>query len=138
MKSSTQHLLVRYFLVFALFVLNINKSTLQSKTELVLFCSHLFQRDRTRIPNPHELLRIFRFPTSEGREIARAAEKIEQTLNIVRTHIETGMVFNLTGKYLKASRWTIKSFDFFVFRFNVHSMILPFSAMISLCIKNYA
>lgn len=59
--------------------------------------SHLFQRERTHIPNPHELLRIFRFPTSEGREIARAAEKIEQTLNIVRTHIESGMVFNLTA-----------------------------------------
>ncbi|XP_045133366.1 peroxidasin-like isoform X1 [Portunus trituberculatus] len=59
--------------------------------------SQLFQRDRTRSPNPHELLRIFRFPTSEGREIARAAEKIEQTLNIVRTHVESGMVFNLTS-----------------------------------------
>ncbi|KAG0723194.1 Peroxidasin [Chionoecetes opilio] len=59
--------------------------------------SQLFRRDKTRAPNPHELLRIFRFPTSEGREIARAAEKIEQTLNIVRTHIESGMVFNLTS-----------------------------------------
>lgn len=66
-------------------------------------CSQLFQRNRTRVPHPHELLRIFRFPTSEGREIARAAEKIERTLNIVQTHIESDMVFNLTGKYFKIS-----------------------------------
>lgn len=70
-------------------------------------CSHLFERDRNNIPNPHELLRIFRFPTSEGREIARAAEKIEQTLNIVRTHVESGMVFNLTGKYFKAIKYIL-------------------------------
>lgn len=68
-----------------------------------MFYSQLFQRDRTRTPNPHELLRIFRFPTSEGREIARAAEKIEQTLNIVRTHVESGMVFNLSCKYFRDS-----------------------------------
>lgn len=70
----------------------------------VLIYSQLFHRDRTSTPNPHELLRIFRFPTAEGREIARAAEKIEQTLNIVRGHIESGMVFNLTGKSFKYSR----------------------------------
>lgn len=59
--------------------------------------SQLFQRDRNSSPNPHELLRIFRFPSGEGREIARAAEKIEQTLRIVKTHVESGMVFNLTS-----------------------------------------
>ncbi|KAG7177543.1 Peroxidasin-like 6, partial [Homarus americanus] len=58
--------------------------------------SQLFQRDRSRTPHPHELLRIFRFPSSEGREIARATEMIEQTLNIVMRHVESGMVFNLT------------------------------------------
>ena len=65
-----------------------------------MFYSQLFRRDKTRSPNPHELLRIFRFPTSEGREIARAAEKIEQTLNIVRNHVDSGMIFNLTCKYI--------------------------------------
>ncbi|KAK7077517.1 hypothetical protein SK128_025715 [Halocaridina rubra] len=58
--------------------------------------SQLFLRDRGSSPNPHELLRIFRFPSGEGREIARAAEKIEQTLKIVMRHIESGMIFNLT------------------------------------------
>ncbi|KAK8739717.1 hypothetical protein OTU49_003162 [Cherax quadricarinatus] len=58
--------------------------------------SQLFQRDRSRSPHPHELLRIFRFPSSDGREIARATEMIEQTLKIVMRHVESGMVFNLT------------------------------------------
>uniref|UniRef100_A0A2P2HZE6 Peroxidasin-like n=3 Tax=Hirondellea gigas TaxID=1518452 RepID=A0A2P2HZE6_9CRUS len=58
--------------------------------------NQLFNRDRPRQPLPHELLRIFRFPSLEAREIARAAEKIEQTLQIVHRHVESGMVFNLT------------------------------------------
>ncbi|XP_071524649.1 peroxidasin homolog isoform X1 [Panulirus ornatus] len=59
--------------------------------------SQLFQRDRSRSPHPHELLRIFRFPSEDGREIARATEMIEQTLKIVMRHVESGMVFNLTS-----------------------------------------
>ncbi|XP_047738049.1 peroxidasin [Hyalella azteca] len=56
----------------------------------------LFDRDRPRQPLPHELLRLFRFPQTEAREIARAAEKVEQTLAIVHRHVEAGMQFNLT------------------------------------------
>ncbi|ROT75796.1 putative Thyroid peroxidase precursor [Penaeus vannamei] len=59
--------------------------------------SQLFRRDRSRAPQPHELLRIFRFPSNEGREIARATEMIEQTLQIVMRHVESGMLFNLTS-----------------------------------------
>lgn len=65
----------------------------------ILF-SQLFQRERTHSPHPHELLRIFRFPSGEGREVARAAELIEQTLKIVMRHVESGMIFNLTSEWI--------------------------------------
>ncbi|RXG61788.1 Peroxidasin-like protein, partial [Armadillidium vulgare] len=58
--------------------------------------SLLFNQHRTKRPEPHELLRIFRFPQYEGRDIARIAETIEQTLEIVQRHVEAGMKFNLT------------------------------------------
>ncbi|CAL4183014.1 unnamed protein product, partial [Meganyctiphanes norvegica] len=59
--------------------------------------SRLFQRDRSQQLHPHELLQIFRFPSGDAREIARAAEKIEQTIQIVARHVDSGMEFNLTG-----------------------------------------
>ncbi|KAF2349212.1 VWFC domain, partial [Trinorchestia longiramus] len=58
--------------------------------------NQLFNRARPQQPLPHELLRLFRFPHAEAREIARAAEKVEQTLAIVYRHVEDGMQFNLT------------------------------------------
>lgn len=63
---------------------------------MLLMTHRLFQRDRSQQLNPHELLKIFRFPSGDAREIARAAEMIEQTIQIVARHVESGMEFNLT------------------------------------------
>ena len=70
--------------------------------KIFLFASQLFFRDRTRDPiRPHELLQIFRFPHSTGRDIAIAAEQFEQTLQNVHRHVEAGMFFDLKGNSKK-------------------------------------
>nr|NP_523891.2 peroxidasin, isoform A [Drosophila melanogaster]NP_995975.1 peroxidasin, isoform E [Drosophila melanogaster]NP_995976.1 peroxidasin, isoform D [Drosophila melanogaster]NP_995977.1 peroxidasin, isoform C [Drosophila melanogaster]Q9VZZ4.1 RecName: Full=Peroxidasin; Flags: Precursor [Drosophila melanogaster]AOQ10577.1 Pxn-RA [synthetic construct]AAF47668.1 peroxidasin, isoform A [Drosophila melanogaster]AAS64946.1 peroxidasin, isoform C [Drosophila melanogaster]AAS64947.1 peroxidasin, isofo len=47
-------------------------------------------------PNYGELLRVFRFPTGEARQLARAAEIYERTLVNIRKHVQEGD--NLTMK----------------------------------------
>ncbi|KAI8039124.1 hypothetical protein M5D96_007841, partial [Drosophila gunungcola] len=47
-------------------------------------------------PNYGELLRVFRFPTGEARQLARAAEIYERTLVNIRKHVQQGD--NLTMK----------------------------------------
>lgn len=46
---------------------------------------------------PGELLQAFRYPTTEARETARAAEIYERALEIVWSHVQNGAQFNLTG-----------------------------------------
>ncbi|XP_054710141.1 peroxidasin-like [Uloborus diversus] len=45
---------------------------------------------------PGELLQAFRFPTSEAREIGRAAEIYERTLELVWNHVQNGAQYNLS------------------------------------------
>jgi len=47
-------------------------------------------------PNYGELLRVFRFPTGQARQLARAAEIYERTLVNIRKHVQEGD--NLTMK----------------------------------------
>lgn len=58
---------------------------------------NLFFRERGSRPTPSELLRLFRFPNAAAREVARAAEIYERTLQIIKRHVEAGMKFNLSG-----------------------------------------
>ncbi|XP_071807106.1 peroxidasin homolog isoform X2 [Asterias amurensis] len=53
--------------------------------------------DRTKPRTPSDLLTLFRFPSTEAMNIARAAEVFEQTLQLIHDHIEAGMKVNLTG-----------------------------------------
>ncbi|XP_001354288.3 peroxidasin [Drosophila pseudoobscura] len=47
-------------------------------------------RSSTGPPNYGELLRVFRFPTGEARQLARAAEIYERTLVNIRKHVQRG------------------------------------------------
>ncbi|KAG8198932.1 hypothetical protein JTE90_015139 [Oedothorax gibbosus] len=54
----------------------------------------LFGQPHKRMPG--ELLQAFRYPTTEARETARAAEIYERALEIVWSHVQNGAQFNLT------------------------------------------
>ncbi|XP_022236512.1 peroxidasin-like [Limulus polyphemus] len=55
---------------------------------------YLFSRDRNRTPN--HLLQVFRFPSPEARDLAKAAEIYEKALLNVRGRVEAGVKLNLT------------------------------------------
>ncbi|XP_077991222.1 peroxidasin homolog [Glandiceps talaboti] len=57
--------------------------------------SALFDKSKPRTPN--DLLSLFRFPTPEAVEIARAAEVFERTLEIIHDSVQRGMKVNLSN-----------------------------------------
>lgn len=89
---------LNYYIIICCFIIKHSYVTFHHADKFYSVNSLLFNQHRTKRPEPHELLRIFRFPQYEGRDIARIAETIEQTLEIVQRHVEAGMKFNLTGK----------------------------------------
>ncbi|XP_037077762.1 peroxidasin homolog [Pollicipes pollicipes] len=56
----------------------------------------LFSQPRHHRRTPHELLQIFRFPTDEALDQARAGEIFERALELVKRLVESGSRFNLT------------------------------------------
>ena len=57
--------------------------------------SELFDRGKTH--NVEDLLSLFRYPSAETLEIARAEEIFEQTLEIIHRHVADGHNYNLEG-----------------------------------------
>ncbi|XP_043196790.1 peroxidasin homolog isoform X2 [Amphibalanus amphitrite] len=57
----------------------------------------LFAQPRHHRRTPHELLQIFRFPTDEALDLARAGEIFERALELVKRLVESGSHFNLTN-----------------------------------------
>ncbi|KAH3733113.1 hypothetical protein DPMN_039538 [Dreissena polymorpha] len=57
--------------------------------------SELFQRGRTH--NVQDLMTLFRYPSAESLELARAEEIFEETLELIYKHVAEGHQYNLTG-----------------------------------------
>lgn len=57
--------------------------------------SELFDRGKTH--GVEELLSLFRYPSAETLEIARAEEIFEQTLEIIHRHVGEGHNYDLEG-----------------------------------------
>jgi len=57
--------------------------------------SELFEQGRRH--SVEELLSLFRYPSADSLEIARAQEIFEETLEIIHKHVAEGHVYNLTG-----------------------------------------
>ncbi|XP_033097959.1 peroxidasin homolog [Anneissia japonica] len=53
--------------------------------------------DTSKPRSPSDLLTLFRFPSDEALNIARAAEIYEQTLLLIHETVEQGMLVNMTG-----------------------------------------
>ncbi|XP_052240639.1 peroxidasin homolog [Dreissena polymorpha] len=60
--------------------------------------SELFQRGRTH--NVQDLMTLFRYPSAESLELARAEEIFEETLELIYKHVAEGHQYNLTGHEL--------------------------------------
>lgn len=63
--------------------------------------SDLFDRRKTH--TAAELISLFRYPSAESLELARAEEVFEQTLEIVMRHVAEGHQYNLSGSELSYS-----------------------------------
>lgn len=55
--------------------------------------------NKTGKPNIHQLFRIARFPNTAARDIARAAEIYERTLDKVKQFVESGLNVNVTESF---------------------------------------
>jgi hypothetical protein len=73
----------------------ISSATSQVQNAINITRSELFDRGKTH--NVEDLLSLFRYPSAETLEIARAEEIFEQTLEIIHRHVADGHSYNLEG-----------------------------------------
>ena len=53
--------------------------------------------DRRKTHSAQEMMSVFRYPSAESLELARAEEVFEQTLEIIHRHVADGHSYNITG-----------------------------------------
>lgn len=73
----------------------INQATHQVNSAINETLTRLFDRSRTH--SVSDLLQIFRYPSAEALELARAEEVFEHTLEIIHRHVAEGHRYNLEG-----------------------------------------
>ncbi|XP_053395477.1 peroxidasin-like isoform X2 [Mercenaria mercenaria] len=76
----------------------ISSATSRVENAINITRSELFDRGKTH--NVEDLLSLFRYPSAETLEIARAEEIFEQTLEIIHRHVAEGHNYDLEGNEL--------------------------------------
>ena len=73
----------------------IRRATSSVDNAISLTRDQLFDRGRTHTAG--DMMSLFRYPTAESLELARAEEVFEQTLEIIHRHVAEGHHYNVTG-----------------------------------------
>nr|XP_022314517.1 peroxidasin-like isoform X2 [Crassostrea virginica] len=74
----------------------IQQATNQVDSAINQTIKNLFSKNRTH--SVQDLITIFRYPSADALQLARAEEIFEQTLEIIRRHVNDGHKYNLTSK----------------------------------------
>ena len=80
----------------------IHQATNQVDSAINQTIKNLFSKNRTH--SVQDLITIFRYPSADALQLARAEEIFEQTLEIIRRHVNDGHKYNLTSK----GKWWIR------------------------------
>ena len=80
----------------------IQQATNQVDSAINQTIKNLFSKNRTH--SVQDLITIFRYPSADALQLARAEEIFEQTLEIIRRHVNDGHKYNLTSK----GKWWIR------------------------------